>query len=162
MKMAQKLATLVLVGSLAATGALAKGNMGPGECREQRGPAKGQMCNQGDAMPMCGKMGKRGGGMMGLDGLELTPEQFHQVQLLQAQMRVEMLESVKPLERQEARKKAFAGGKFDRKAFVDVQVNDAKVMAELKAKHMEKLYNILTPEQKEKFVQNMENRGPRR
>lgn len=131
MKMAQKLATLVLVGSLAATGALAKGNMGRG-------------------------------GMMGLDGLELTPEQSHQVQLLQAQMRVEMLESVKPLERQEARKKAFAGGKFDRKAFVDVQVNDAKVMAELKAKHMEKLYNILTPEQKEKFVQNMENRGPRR
>lgn len=146
---------VVLAGSLAATGAWAKGGMMQRDC----GMAGGQ--NQEMRGNNQGKMGRKGGGMMMLQGIDLTPEQAHEIRLTQAQMKVEMLSSMKPGARAEGMKKAFDGAKFNSKAFVEADVKNAQVRAELKAKHIEKLYNILTPDQREKFVQNMQNRGPR-
>lgn len=154
MKLGKTVAMVVLAGSLAATGAWAKGGMMQRDCGMANGQNKEMRNYQG-------KMGQKGGGMMMLQGIDLTPEQVHEVKLVQAQMRVEMLSSVKPGEKAEGMKKAFNGAKFDTKAFVEANMKNAQTRAELKAKHIEKLYNILTPEQREKFVQNMQNRGPR-
>jgi Spy/CpxP family protein refolding chaperone len=157
MNLGKKIAILAIVGSVAATGALAKGNMGT--CNGTPKMAQQQM-QQG---MMGAKMGHKGqrGSMRMLQGLNLTPEQTHELRLAQAQMRVEMIESMTPGQKPMMMQEAFSASGFDKEAFVEARVKNAKAKSELKAKHIEKVYNILTPEQQEQFVKNMERTCPR-
>lgn len=157
MNVGKKIAILAIAGSIAATGALAKGGMGTCNGTPKMGQ---QQMQQG---MMGSRMGHKGqhGTMRMLQGLDLTPEQTHELRLAQAQMRVEMIESMTPGQNPKMMQEAFSASGFDKKAFVEARVENAKAKSELKAKHIEKVYNILTPEQREQFVKNMESMRPR-
>lgn len=163
MNLGKKIAILAIVGSVAATGALAKGGMGAcdgtpkmSQQQGQQGMKRGKMGQQGQG----GQKAQRG--MMRMfQGLALTPEQMHELRLAKAQMRVEKIEAMEPGQTRVMMQKAFSASSFDKKAYVEARVENAKRKSELKAKHIEKVYNILTPKQREQFVKNMESMRPR-
>lgn len=95
------------------------------------------------------------GGMMGFANLNLSPEQTHEIKLLRAQMHVDRLKANGPDSRPKSM--ALSADGFDKQAFIKAQTDRAKQRAELKATYMEKLYNILTPEQRQQWVKNMES-----
>lgn len=47
---------------------------------------------------------------------------------------------------------------FDKGVFVSVATENARVLAQIRAEHMEKFYSILTSEQRQKFVAIMKDR----
>lgn len=51
---------------------------------------------------------------------------------------------------------------FDKGVFVSVATDNAKTLAQIKAERMEKFYSILTPEQRQKFVEIIKNRKEHR
>lgn len=157
MKIAKQLALAALVGSLVATSAMAYG--GP---RDGSGPKMDKQSRFDKSMDYRAKCNMRGqkGGMFGLYNIDLTPEQMHEVRLLRAQMQVDRIKANDPANRPML--KAFSDGEFDKEVFVKIQVDKAKQNAELKATYIEKLYNILTPEQRKQWIKNMELAPKRR
>jgi Spy/CpxP family protein refolding chaperone len=75
-------------------------------------------------------------------------------------MRVEHLKAMGPKAKNPMANALSAKG-FNKEAFINAQTTEAKNRAEIKATYMEKLYNILTPEQREQWVKNMESRPNR-
>lgn len=51
---------------------------------------------------------------------------------------------------------------FDKDIFVSVAADNARTLAQIKAEHMEKFYNILTPEQRQKFIELIKARKDHR
>ena len=170
MKLGHKVATIALVSSLAVTGAFAFG-MGNGDCfgqgvspenrqmmMQQRGMGYGMMGQQRGMG--YGMMGHHGGGMMFLRGLDLTADQMHEVSILRDEMRLEMKKSMDPTQRKENAKKIFGADKFDKEAFLKNSQERFESRVAIKAKYMEKIYNILTPEQRKQVSKNIDTFQP--
>jgi Spy/CpxP family protein refolding chaperone len=158
MKFAKQLALAALVGSLVATSAMAY-NGSRGDCdgspkmerKSQMGDCAMRGQNKSQKAQHKGQMGQ----MRGMANLNLTPEQLHEIKVLKAQMRVEHLKAKTP--GSSAKSMALSQEGFDKEAFIKAQTDRAKQKAEIKATYMEKLYNILTPEQRQQWVKNMES-----
>lgn len=159
MKLGKKVAIIALTGSLAVTGAYAFG--GKGNCDGQGfSQEKRQMMMQnGGGKGMQSGM-KRGGGMMFLRGLDLSAEQTHQISILKDEMRLEMKKSMNPTERKDNAKEVFTAEGFNKDAFLKNADDKHAQRTALKAKYMEKIYNILTPEQRKQVVENIDKFQP--
>jgi Spy/CpxP family protein refolding chaperone len=79
-----------------------------------------------------------------LHELDLTKEQVSQVK--------EIMHNTKP--KMESLSEVFKDGKFDKSRYIDISLNKHKNMVEYRATLIEKIYNILTIEQK-KELKNM-------
>ena len=160
MKLGKNVAIVALVSSLAVTGAFAWGG-GKGNCDGQGfSQEKRQMMMQnGGGKGMQSGM-RRGGGMMFLQGLDLSAEQMHQISILKDEMRLEMKKNMNPAERKENVKEVFTSEGFNKDAFLKNSKENYEERTALKAKYMEKIYNILTPEQRKQVSENIDKFQP--
>ena len=159
MKLGKKVAAIALVSSLALTSAFA---FGPA-----KGNMRGDCMSNGDTPSMMGGNFKNGPHMkkgdrtmMFLRGLDLSLKQRHEIGILKAEQRLEMKKSFNPAYRQEELKKVFSKEGFDAKEYAKQRAEKSQKRVEIQAKYMEKIYNILTPEQKAQVVKNIENFEP--
>lgn len=144
MKMFKKVALLATAGMIAVSGANA---MGPGDYDGVYG--KG-----GEHKKMCKRMKERGDNireiMMQLD---LSMEQKIALKKVRREMGSKMREH-----RQEMRSRyhigQFVSAKgFDKQKFMEKALAGSNEVIRLKAERMEKVFNILTPQQRLKFVE---------
>ena len=88
--------------------------------------------------------------------LHLNKNQFHQIMLFKRQefktFRSNMGNFRNPL------LEAMKSGTFNKSVFVSSITNKVKNMAEIKANFFQKFFNVLTPKQRNEFVQMMKNR----
>ncbi|NLC28540.1 MAG: hypothetical protein GX780_07185 [Campylobacteraceae bacterium] len=162
MRFKKQIAAVAVMGTMVATSAMAYG----GNFNQRAG-----MGGQGVAQSFMGQrncglnFGNRGGNfgrkgsMLIFSQLNLTPEQAHEIQILKAEMRLERLKSTDLNSRPML--KAFGEKSFSKDAFIKASSEQSRARAEIKATYMEKLYNILTPEQRNQWVKNMESFRPR-
>lgn len=122
--------------------------------------------HDGHSMAKCGRCGKERMQMFEAHmqklqkDLNLSNAQMEQIRKLKK----EGFEAVK-----NARKnlknpmiEATKSGVFDKGVFVSAATDNAKVLAQIRAEHMEKFYNILTPEQRQKFIEIMKDKREHR
>ena len=158
MKITQQLAIAALLGSLMATSAVAYGG-NRGDCTQSsKMEGKSQMNNQGLKNQKEGMKQNKGkkGSIMGMANLNLSAEQAYEIKLLRAQMKVERLKAMGPNVKS-PKASAFSSDGFDKDAFIKAQTTKAQNKAKIKATYMEKLYNILTPQQREQWVKNIQS-----
>lgn len=143
------LATVVALG----TSAFA---MGGSSC--QGGMMDGSMMM---GSPMGGAMmhGAQGGAMM-FDQLNLTDDQRYKLNVLRSEFRLEMAKLRDPKTMQKMQDMMSADS-FDKKAFIKFHNEMHDKMIALQADHMEKVFNILTKEQRAELKKIMSER-PRR
>lgn len=129
------------------TGAFAYGGMGGGqECGMQKGmqTQKGMSCSKGMGMHM-------------LQNLNLTDDQRHKLSILQSEMKLEMTKLHDP--KMMGKMQDFMTGEsFNKKEFLKLTGENQAKMNALKADHMEKVFNLLTKEQRAELKENMEKK----
>ena len=137
--MKKTILSLAVVAALASS-AFAMG-MG-GNC--QNGGQGGMMQGQGMM-----QKGMHGGGheMRMLSQLTLTDDQRHKLAILQSEMKLEMTKLHDP-KMQAKMQGALTGESFDKKEFIKTSNDMHEKMITLKANHMEKVFNLLTKEQR--------------
>ncbi len=130
--------------AMMASGAFAMG-MGGGNC--QKGDQNG-CAMQGKGGLQQGMHGGCGGHEMKmLHMLNLTDDQRHKLAILQSEMKLEMTKLHDP-KMKEKMQSMMSGENFDKKEFVKMQNEMHEKMTALKANHMEKVFNLLTKEQR--------------
>ncbi len=88
--------------------------------------------------------------------LNLTPEQIQQIKKLrqetfenftqnQSNFKMPMYDAIK-------------SGNFDKQVFINESIENARLRAENRANYMERFFNILTPQQRQKFVELQQKR----
>jgi len=88
--------------------------------------------------------------------LNLTPEQIQQIKKLrqetfenftqnQSNFKMPMYDAIK-------------SGNFDKQLFINESIENARLRAENRANYMERFFNILTPQQRQKFVELQQKR----
>lgn len=128
-----------IVASLALVGVMASGAFAMG------GNCQMGMQNQGQQQGMHG-----GGMMMGMPMLQkinLTDDQRHKLAVLNSEMKLEMTklqDSKMPTKMQEL----MVADTFDKKEFIKMHNEMHEKMIAIKANHMEKVFNLLTKEQR--------------
>ncbi|NCD11162.1 MAG: periplasmic heavy metal sensor [Epsilonproteobacteria bacterium] len=145
------LATLVALGT---TSAFAFGGAG---CQ----PMQGNGMNYDRGMMHGGK----GGGMMGmpmlmLDQLNLSDDQRHKLAILRSEMKLEMTKLRDPKMRTKMQD-LMSAESFDKKAFVKMHNEMHEKMLALQADHMEKVFNVLSKEQRLELKKVMSERPSR-
>jgi len=138
--MKKTMLSLAVVAALA-SGAFAMG-MG-GNC--QNGAQAGMM--QGKGSMQQGMQGRGGHEMRLLQQLNLTDDQRHKLAILQSEMKLEMTKMHDPKMKSKMQG-ALTGESFDKKEFIKTSNEMHAKMTELKANHMEKVFNLLTKEQR--------------
>lgn len=128
------------VASLIASSAFAFGGNCQGNMQDGMMQGKGGM-TQG--------MHGRGGGheMHMISMLDLSNEQRHQLAILHSEMKLEMMKLHDP-KNMKKMQDLMSGESFDKKAFIKMSNENHEKMTALKANHMEKVFNILTKEQR--------------
>lgn len=119
-----------------------------------------QKMMQGGMMPQKGMMhGMRGGydGMRMIEQLNLSDEQRHQLSILRAEMKLEMTKARDPQMRQKMQSFMTADS-FDKPGFIKAENEMHAKMVALKASHMEKVFTILTKEQRAELKELMGKR----
>ena len=139
--------------SLALIGAIASGAyaFGGGAC--QNGGQGGMMQGKGMMQGMHG----RGGGMQMLNQLSLSDDQRHKLAILQSEMKLEMTKLHDPKIKNKMQT-ALTGENFDKKEFIKTSNEMHEKMIALKANHMEKVFNLLTKEQRAELKTLMEKK----
>lgn len=128
---------------------------GGGNCQGgQAGMGQGMMM-QGGGMGQ-GMMGRHGGMQM-LQSLNLTDDQRHKLAVLQSEMKLEMTKLQDP-KMMSKMQDFMTGESFNKKEFLKLTGENQAKMNTLKADHMEKIFNLLTKEQKAELKANMEKR----
>ena len=147
--MKKTILSLAVVAAMASS-AFAMG-MG-GNC--QNGGQGGMMQGQGMM-----QKGMHGGGheMRMLSQLNLTDDQRHKLAILQSEMKLEMTKLHDP-KMQAKMQGALTGESFDKKEFIKTSNDMHEKMITLKANHMEKVFNLLTKEQRAELKKLMEQR----
>jgi len=149
--MKKTILSLAVVTALA-SGAFAMG-MG-GNC--QNGAQAGMM--QGKGSMQQGMHGRSGGHEMRMLGmLNLTDDQRHQLAILHSEMKLEMTKMRDPKVKSKMQG-ALTGESFDKKEFIKTSNEMHAKMTELKANHMEKVFNLLTKEQRAELKTLMEQK----
>lgn len=136
------LATLVALGT---TGAYAYGMNG--NCQEMQ---QGMNMNGGKMMPGQGMRGGRGDMMMGvpmLEKLNLTDDQEHKLDVLRSEFKLEMTKLRDP-KMMTKMQDLMSGESFNKKEFIKLNNEMHEKMVAVQADHMEKVFNILTKEQR--------------
>lgn len=113
----------------------------------------GQNMHRGQCAGISG--GKMMGGMPMFSQLNLTSEQQHQLSILRDEMRLEMKKqrySGKPMGQMGT---FFKGENFDKDSFKSNMNEQHEKMLTLRANHMEKVFNILTKEQRVQLKKNL-------
>lgn len=107
----------------------------------------------------CGGKGGKGDFMMNppmLSGIELSQKQQDALFDLKIDMVEKEYEMSKKMKSSKGMADYFKDGKFDKEAFIKDMLDKKKGKVALKAEKFEKMYNILTPEQKKQFVKNLD------
>ncbi len=86
--------------------------------------------------------------------LNLCDEQFKQIKEIKKQEKEEIKNFFKN-EHKNPLIEATKSGNFDKETFQKTMLENAKKMSEIKAKYMEKMFNVLNDEQKKKFIDLM-------
>lgn len=154
---------LLSVATLLASGVYAydsvnQQGMQPGMMQQKMMQGGGMM--QGGMMPQKGMMhGMRGGydGMRMIEQLNLSDEQRHQLSILRAEMKLEMTKARDPQMRQKMQSFMMADS-FDKQGFIKAENEMHAKMVALKASHMEKVFTILTKEQRAELKELMGKR----
>lgn len=141
--------------SLALIGAIASGAyaFGGGAC--QNGGQGGMMPGKGmmQGMQSCGG----GHEMQMFSQLNLSDDQRHKLAILQSEMKLEMTKLRDP-KTQTKMQSVLSGETFDKKEFIKTHNEMHEKMITLKANHMEKVFNLLTKEQRAELKKLMEQR----
>lgn len=147
--MKKTILSLAVVAAMASS-AFAMG-MG-GNC--QNGGQGGMMQGQGMM-----QKGMHGGGheMRMLSQLNLTDDQRHKLAILQSEMKLEMTKLHDP-KMQAKMQGALIGESFDKKEFIKTSNEMHEKMITLKANHMEKVFNLLTKEQRAELKKLMDQK----
>ena len=128
---------------------------GGGNCQGgQAGMGQGMMM-QGSGMGQ-GMMGRQGGMQM-LQSINLTDDQRHQLAILQSEMKLEMTKLQDP-KMMSKMQDFMTGESFNKKEFLKLTGENQAKMNTLKADHMEKIFNLLTKEQRAELKANMAKR----
>lgn len=101
--------------------------------------------------------GMHNGGMKGmpmLQSINLTDDQRHKLAVLQSEMKLEMTKLHDPKMTQKM-KDFMTGETFDKKEFLRVTTENQAKMNIIKADHMEKVFNLLTKEQRAELKATM-------
>lgn len=129
---------------------------GGGNCQGGQQGMMGQgMMMQGGGMQQ-GMMGKHGGMQM-LQSLNLTDDQRHKLAILQSEMKLEMTKLHDP-KMMSKMQDFMTGESFNKKEFLKLTGENQAKMNTLKADHMEKIFNLLTKEQRAELKANMAKR----
>ena len=128
---------------------------GGGNCQGGQSMMGQGMMMQGGGMQQ-GMMGRQGGMQM-LQSLNLSDEQRHQLSVLQSEMKLEMTKLRDP-KMMKKMQDFMTGESFNKKEFLKVTSENQAKMNTLKADHMEKVFNLLTKEQRAELKANMAKR----
>lgn len=144
--MRKKFLSIILLSGLAA-GALYASN----DKEESRVDLKKENCSMGEKMiGMKKESSYKGHGIMGaIHDLDLSDNQKTQIK--------ELMQKNRP--QKQNLSKFFEGGKFDKEAYVQMQLDRKKNMIEYKAQMIEDIYKILTKEQQKEFLEKIEKYG---
>lgn len=138
------LSLAVLVALSSSAFAYGGGMMGGGM---QKGGMQGMGMQRGNAY-----------GSAAFAGITLTPEQSQKMAIIQSEMRLEMVKQRDP-NMTANMQKVFASGNFDKTAFTKLSTEKQAKSVELRAQYMEKMFNVLTKEQKDQFQANLKKLG---
>ncbi|MBX0310186.1 MAG: Spy/CpxP family protein refolding chaperone [Sulfurihydrogenibium sp.] len=83
--------------------------------------------------------------------LNLTDEQLNQIKEIKKQEKEE-IKNFFAKEYKNPLLEATKSGKFDRKAFQETATENAKEISGIKAKYLEKMFNVLNDQQRQKFI----------
>ena len=150
--------TILTLATLVALGTTSAFAFGGGQCQNMQ-PGMGMM--QGGNQGFQGMMMHGGkGGMMGmpmLAQLNLTDDQRHKLSILHSEMKLEMTKLHDP-KMMTKMQETMSGDSFDKKGFVKLHNEMHEKMLALQADHMEKVFNLLTKEQRSELKKLMSER----
>lgn len=109
---------------------------------------------------MGGGMMMQGGKSMMYDQLNLTDDQRYKLNVLRSEMRLEMAKLYDPKSMQKMQD-LMSGDSFDKKAFIKFHNEMHEKMVAIQADHMEKVFTILTKEQRAEMKKLMAQRPQR-
>lgn len=115
--------------------------------------------NKGGMKQEQGMMQGRGGSPMGmLQMLTLSDDQRHQLAILHSEMKLEMTKMRDP-KRMSKMQDIISADNFDKNAFKKMSNEQHEKMMNLKADHMEKVFKLLTKEQRAELKTLMDQKG---
>lgn len=127
---------------------------GGGNCQGgQSGMGQGQMMQGAGMQKMMGGHGQ----MQMFQSLNLTDDQRHKLSILQSEMKLEMTKLHDP-KMMSKMQDFMTGESFNKKEFLKLTSENQAKMNMLKADHMEKIFNLLTKEQRAELKANMAKR----
>lgn len=142
--------TILAVATIVALSSSAFAFGGGMNCQDgQQGMRQGQMMQKG--------MHGGHGGMQMLQSLNLTDDQRHKLAILQSEMKLEMTKLHDP-KMMNKMQDFMTGESFNKKEFLKLTSENQAKMNTLKADHMEKIFNLLTKEQRAELKANMAKR----
>lgn len=141
--------TILTLATLVALGATSAFAFGGGQCQNmQSGQGMGMMqggCGMGGSGMMM--HGGKGGMMPQLMQLNLTDDQRHKLAVLQSEMKLEMTKIRDP-KMMTKMQDLMTADSFNKKEFIKIHNEMHEKMLALQADHMEKVFNVLTKEQR--------------
>lgn len=140
--------TILTLATLVALGTTSAFAFGGGQCQNMQ-PAQGMgMMQGGCGMGGAGMMMHGGKGGMGMiQQLNLTDDQRHKLAVLQSEMKLEMTKLHDP-KMMTKMQDLMSGESFNKKEFIKMHNEMHEKMLALQADHMEKVFNLLTKEQR--------------
>lgn len=151
--------TILTLATLVALGTTSAFAFGGGTCQGMQPDGMGMM--QGGGMGGQGMMmhGNKGGmmGMPMLQQLNLTDDQRHKLAVLQSEMKLEMTKMQDP-KMMTKMQDLMTGESFNKKEFIKMHNEMHEKMLALQADHMEKVFNLLTKEQRSELKTLMAQR----
>lgn len=138
--------TILTLATLVALGTTSAFAFGGGQCQNMQS-GMGMMqggCGMGGSGMM---MGGKGGMMPQLMELNLTDDQRHKLAVLQSEMKLEMTKIRDP-KMMTKMQDLMTADSFNKKEFIKIHNEMHEKMLALQADHMEKVFNLLTKEQR--------------
>ncbi len=138
--------TILTLATLVALGTTSAFAFGGGQCQNMQS-GMGMMqggCGMGGSGMM---MGGKGGMMPQLMQLNLTEDQRHKLAVLQSEMKLEMTKIRDP-KMMTKMQDLMTADSFNKKEFIKIHNEMHEKMLALQADHMEKVFNLLTKEQR--------------
>ena len=138
--------TILTLATLVALGTTSAFAFGGGQCQNMQS-GMGMMqggCGMGGSGMM---MGGKGGMMPQLMQLNLTDDQRHKLAVLQSEMKLEMTKIRDP-KMMTKMQDLMSADSFNKKEFIKIHNEMHEKMLALQADHMEKVFNLLTKEQR--------------
>ena len=89
--------------------------------------------------------------------LNLSDEQFKQIKEIKEQEREE-IKNFFAKEHKNCILEATKNGKFDKEIFQKTMIENAKKMSEIRSKYLEKMFDVLNEDQKQKFINHMKRK----